>query len=67
MPLKKKLEVSGFQNVFAAEGNVNNLKELILQNFNFSEGKLLYVSGEIISSNLDKELISNGYSIKTNN
>ena len=61
---EKKARSVGFQNVFAAEGNVNNLKELILQNFNSSEGKLLYVSGEIISSNLDKELISNGYSIE---
>ena len=64
MLLKKKARSSGFQNVFAAEGNVNNLKELILQNFNPSEGKLLYVSGEIISSNLDLELISNGYTIE---
>ena len=61
---EKKARSVGFQNVFAAEGNVNNLKELILQSFNSSEGKLLYVSGEIISSNLDKELISNGYSIE---
>ena len=43
---------------------MNNLKELILQNFNFSDGQLLYVSGEIISSNLDKQLISEGYNIK---
>ena len=61
---EKKARSIGFQNVFAAEGNVNNLKELILQNFNSSEGKLLYVSGEIISSNLDRELISNGYTIE---
>jgi uroporphyrinogen-III synthase len=61
---EKKARGIGFQNVFAAEGNVNNLKELILQNFNSSEGKLLYVSGEMISSNLDKELISNGYTIE---
>jgi uroporphyrinogen-III synthase len=61
---EKKARSVGFQNVFAAEGNVNNLKELILQNFNSSKGKLLYVSGEIISSNLDKELTSNGYVIK---
>jgi uroporphyrinogen-III synthase len=61
---EKKARSVGFQNVFAAEGNVNNLKELILQNFNSSEGKILYVSGEIISSNLDKELISNSYSIE---
>jgi len=58
---EKKARYSGFQNVFAADGNVNNLKELILLNFNSSEGKLLYISGEVISSNLDQDLISNGY------
>ena len=61
---EKKARSAGFQNIFAAEGNVNNLKELILQNFKSSEGKLLYISGEIISSNLDKELISDGYTIE---
>ena len=61
---EKKARSSGFQNVFAADGNVNNLKELILQNFNSSEGKLLYISGEIVSSNLDKSLILNGYTIE---
>jgi uroporphyrinogen-III synthase len=61
---EKKARSSGFQNVFAADGNVNNLKEFILQNFNSTEGKLLYVSGEIISSNLDRELILNGYTIE---
>jgi uroporphyrinogen-III synthase len=35
-----------------------------LQNFNSSEGKLLYISGETISSNLDQELISNSYIIE---
>ena len=53
----------GFQNVFSADGNVNNLKELILQNINNKDGKLLYVSGEIISSNLDKDLSKEGYTI----
>ena len=61
---EKKARSAGFQNVFAAEGNVNNLKELILQNFKPSEGKLIYISGEIITSNLDKELISDGYNIE---
>ena len=42
---EKKARSVGFQNVFAAEGNVDNLKELVLQNFNSSEGRLLYVSG----------------------
>jgi len=61
---EKKARAAGFQNVFAAEGNVDNLKELILQNFDISEGKLLYVSGEIISDNLDEHLISKGYSVE---
>ena len=61
---EKKARNSGFQNVFAADGNVNNLKELILLNFNSSEGKLLYISGEVISSNLDQDLISNGYNVE---
>ena len=61
---EKKARSVGFQNVFAADGNVENLKELILLNFNSSEGKLLYVSGEVISSNLDKDLVSNGYTVE---
>jgi len=60
---EKKARSSGFQNVFAADGNVDNLKELILLNFNHLEGKLLYVSGEIVSSNLDWQLHSDGYNI----
>ena len=39
---EKKARNYGFQNTFSAEGNVNNLKEIILQNFNSSDGKLLY-------------------------
>ena len=54
---------SGFQNIFCAEGNVNNLKEIILQNFDIKNGSLIYISGELISSNLDKDLISEGYSV----
>ena len=61
---EKKALNSGFQNVISAEGNVNNLKELILRNFDPTEGKLLYVSGEIISSDLDKDLLSSGYNIE---
>ena len=61
---EKKALSLGFQNVIPAEGNVRTLKELILQNFNSSDGKMLYVSGEIISSELDKNLESLGYNIK---
>ncbi len=59
---KKALE-SGFQKVISAEGNVNNLKELILQNFNSSSGKLLYVSGENISYDLCNDLSKEGYNV----
>ena len=61
---EKKARSTGFQNVIAAEGNVENLKELILQNFDKKNGKLIYISGEIISSDLDKELTSSGYTIE---
>jgi len=61
---EKKARSCGFQNVLSADGNVNNLKELILQNYNSSNGKLLYVSGEIISNDLDQQLISEGYNVK---
>ena len=61
---EKAAKENGFQNIFCADGNVNNLKEVILQNFDQKKGNLLYVSGEIISSNLDKDLISEGYKVK---
>ena len=61
---EKKARSAGFQNVISADGNVSNLKELILQNFNPSSGKLLYVSGEVTTNDLDQDLISNGYNVK---
>ena len=61
---EKIVKQKGFQNIFCAEGNVNNLKEIILQSFDCKQGSLLYVSGQIISSNLDRDLISEGYSVK---
>ena len=60
---EKKARDSGFQNVITAEGNVNNLKELVLQNFNQKHGGLIYVSGELVSTDLDQQLIKEGYKI----
>ena len=60
---EKKARSVGFQNIIAAEGNVENLKELVLQNFDQNDGKLIYVSGEIISVDLDQQLIKEGYNI----
>ncbi len=61
---EKKARDYGFQNIITANGNVLNLKELILQNFDKKLGKLIYVSGENISINLDTELMNEGYFIK---
>ena len=61
---EKKARSVGFQNTFAAEGNVSNLKELILQNYESKDKQLLYVSGEIISVDLDQQLLREGLSIK---
>jgi len=61
---EKNARSNGFLNVYSADGSVRNLKELILQNYNSSYGKLLYVSGEVVSTNLDEDLIAEGYSVK---
>ena len=61
---EKKVRSHGFQNTIAAEGNVSNLKELILQNYDSSSGPLLYLSGETISVDLDRQLSNEGYSVK---
>ena len=61
---EKKARAVGFQNVISAEGNVENLKELILQNFDQKDGKMIYVSGETISVDLDQQLLKEGYNIK---
>ena len=61
---EKKARSIGFQNVISAEGNVENLKELVLQNFDLKDRKLVYVSGETISEDLDRQLIKEGYDIK---
>tara|TARA_B100001540_G_scaffold301535_1_gene308108 strand:- start:356 stop:1054 length:699 start_codon:yes stop_codon:yes gene_type:complete len=61
---EKKARSVGFQNTISAEGNVLNLKELILQNHETKEKKLLYISGEIIAADLHQELSSEGFTIK---
>ena len=60
---EKIAKQSGFQNIFCAEGNVNNLKEIILQNFDKKSGSIIYISGELISYNIDKDLVTEGYSV----
>ena len=61
---EKKARSIGFQNTIAAEGNVLNLKELIIQNYLYKNKPLLYISGEIISFDLDQQLLKDGYLVK---
>ena len=61
---EKTARSNGFQNVIAADGNVRNLKELVQQNLSIKENKILYVSGDVLSFPLDKELISEGYNVE---
>ena len=43
-----------------------NTKKIIkfFKNFEPSDGKMIYISGELLSSDLDKELIDDGYNLK---
>ena len=61
---EKKARSVGFQNTIAAEGNVTNLKELIIQSYESKNKELLYVSGETISVDLDEQLLSEGFRVK---
>jgi len=60
---EKTARSNGFQRVHAADGNVRNLKELVQQNLSTSN-KILYVSGEVVSYPLDRDLISEGYNVE---
>ena len=61
---EKTAKCNGFQNVFAADGNVRNLKELVQQNLSVKNNKILYVSGDVVSYPLDKELSAEGYNVE---
>ena len=61
---EKRARSEGFQNTISAEGNVSNLKEIILQNYEAKDKFLLYVSGEIISSDLNNQLTNEGLRVK---
>ena len=61
---EKTAKQKGFHNTFSAGGNVKNLQELILQNLEKKTEKILYVSGELVSYDLDKDLIKEGYNVQ---
>jgi len=51
----------GFINTYSSEGTVNSLIELIIRSLDNKSKKLLYLSSEFISQDLDKDLIHAGY------
>ncbi len=53
----------GFINTYCSEGTVDSLIELIIRILDKKSGKLLYLSSEFISKNLDVDLIKAGYSV----
>ena len=61
---EKTAKQKGFHNTFSARGNVKNLQELILQNLEKKTEKILYVSGELVSYDLDKDLIKEGLNVQ---
>ena len=54
---------AGFINTYSSEGTVNSLIELIIRSFENKSGKLLYLSSEFISKDLDIDLINAGFSV----
>jgi len=53
----------GFLNTYSSEGTVDSLIELVMRTMDSKSGKLLYLSSEFISKDLDKDLKSVGYSV----
>ena len=51
---------AGFINTYSSEGTVDSLIELIIRTFENKSGKLLYLSSEFISKDLDVDLTNAG-------
>jgi len=54
---------AGFINTYSSGGTVDSLIELIIRTLDTKSGKLLYLSSEFISKDLDSDLIKAGYSV----
>ncbi len=56
-----KAKKAGFVNTYSSEGTVESLIELIIRIIDSKSGKILYLSSEFISKDLDLDLIKAGY------
>ena len=54
---------AGFINTYSSEGSVDSLIELIIRTLENKSEKLLYLSSEFISKDLDRDLVRAGYSV----
>ena len=54
---------AGFINTYSSEGTVDSLIEFIIRTLEAKSGKLLYLSSEFISKDLDIDLINKGFSV----
>jgi len=54
---------AGFINTYSSEGTVDSLIELIIRTLDTKSGKLLYLSSEFISKDLDSDLTRAGFSV----
>ena len=53
----------GFINTYSSEGTIDSLIELIVRTFENKSGKLLYLSSEFISKDLDVDLTNAGFTV----
>lgn len=61
----EQARIKGFTNIIIAAGNYLQLKEAILNMTNRNDGKLLYLRGENVAHNLEKDLKKNGYQVSS--
>ena len=54
---------AGFINTYSSEGTVDSLIELIIRSFENKSEKILYLSGEFISKDLDIDLKNAGFAV----
>ena len=54
---------AGFINTYSSEGTVDSLIELIIRSFENKSGKLLYLSSEFISKDLEVDLSNAGFTV----
>ena len=52
---------NGFINTYSSEGTVDSLIELVIRTLDNKSGKLLYLSSEFISKDLNQDLVKAGY------